>query len=167
MGAYPDKRQRQNRRQIGHAALGLLLITFLAFPALAADPAPAHATDFGASGLNLTTQQQQKLAALENASHAQAGQMIGQIEQIRRKLADLYGTYDFDVNAARRLNQDLNRVQGQLLDLRLSEQQKLRGILSPDQFAQLQAAIHKPDFRDEHDPDDMDHDHGHRHWPHH
>ena len=139
--------------------LGAVAMAFVASPALAADPDGA--------ALNLTAPQQQKLAALESASRTQAGQLIGQIQQVRAKLSDLYQQYNFDANAARRMNQDLNRVQGQLLDLHLSEQQQLRDILSADQFAQLQAEIHRHGFRGGHRADGVDHRHGPHGWPEH
>ena len=140
------------------AALGVALLAPLAARAVDAPPA-----------LDLTAPQQQKLAALESASRAQADALIGQIHQLRHKLSDLYGAYKLDAVAARRINQDLNRVQGQLLDLRLSEQQQLRGILSADQFAHLQAAMHQPGFRGDHGPGPFGPDHGHGppHWPDH
>lgn len=113
-----------------------------ASPARAADMAAEQASP--APNLNLTPLQQQKLAALESASGAQAGQLTEQIKQLRGKLADLYRAYNLDPNDAKRLNGQLNAVQGQLLDLRLSEQVQLRAILTADQFGQLQAAIKQP-----------------------
>ena len=159
MAQYQSKPQNQRpivfRTFVLLTVVGSVLISWLS--------APARAGDAGAP-LNLTAPQQQKLAAMESASRAQAGQLIAQIQQIRKKLSDLYGTYNFDAGAARRLNQDLNRVQGQLLDLHLSEQQQLRGILSADQFAQLQATMHKHDFPGDHGPEDPGHRHGRRNW---
>ena len=142
--------------------IGFLLVLLATAPISAAAP------------LSLTDQQQQKLSALETDSRNQADRLKGQIDQLRRRLAGLYGTYNLDAGGARRLNRDLNRVQGQLLDLRLSEQQHLRAILSPDQFARLQAAIRQDDaskdrrrdedFHDDHHRDDPDQGHGDRPW---
>lgn len=108
------------------------------------------------TALNLTPIQQKKLSAVQSASRTRAEQLFGQIRQLRERLSGLYESYNFDPAEARRVNQELNRVQGQLLDLRLSEQQQLRGVLSPDQFAQLQAGVHRHGGPDDHGP----HDHG-------
>ena len=78
----------------------------------------------------------------------------------------MYAAYSVDVAGARRTNQDLNRVQGQLLDLRLSEQLQMRKILSPAQFAQLQAAIHKHESSEEDRPHEPGDAHGHHRWTH-
>ena len=109
--------------------------------------------------LGLTPTQKQKLTALESASRTQADQLIGQIQKLRHALSESYEDYNLDMAAVRRTNQDLNRVQGQLLDLRLSEQVQLRRILTPEQFAKLRAAIrsHGPDDDRHHGPDDDRH----------
>lgn len=114
---------------------------FCIVPAGAADPAPPSLP--GTAAMNLTSAQQKKLSDLETASQGQAKQLFDQIRTLRGKLSDLYNSYSFDAGEARHLNHQLNHVQGQLLDLHLSEQQQLRGILTADQFAQLQAAIHQ------------------------
>ena len=153
--------------------LGVLLLGTLLLGAvlggLIGRPAPAFAGDYPAGrfasweadGLNLTPLQRKKLAALESASRTQAHQFIGQIETLRHTLSEDYEVYSLDAAAVRRANQDLNHVQAQLLDLRLSEQLQMRQILSPAQFAQLQAAMRKHDAEGDrsHDPDDG---HGHR-----
>jgi Spy/CpxP family protein refolding chaperone len=113
--------------------MGLSVVT----PARASEPPPYPAI----AAMNLTAQQQQKLTDLGNKSHGQAKQLYEQIHKLRDKLSDLYGEYAFDAAEARRLNSELNRVQGQLLDLHLSEQQQLRGILTSEQFTQLQSAL--------------------------
>ena len=118
-------------------ALGLLLL--ISSGVKAAETASATAS--AAGDLNLSTAQQQKLSALETASRAQASQLTERIKLLRSKLASLYRTYTLNPEDAKRLNGELNSVQGQLLDLRLGEQTQLRAILSADQFAQLQAAI--------------------------
>ncbi|WP_301002507.1 Spy/CpxP family protein refolding chaperone [Capsulimonas corticalis] len=125
------------------AAIGFAVFLAGVLPgaAFAGSPGSVHLADADAPGMNLTPAQQQKLAALESASRAQSHDLFTQLQQIRGKLSDLYRKYDLDVAAATRLNQDLNRVQGQLLDQRLSDQQQLRRILTPDQFAQLQSSI--------------------------
>lgn len=125
------------------------------------------------SMMKLTPPQQQKLSDMENTSHQQASQLTDQIRRLRERLSVLYGTYSLDTGEARQLNQQINRVQGQLLELRLTEQRQLRNILSPDQFAQLQAAIrqHGGPGDDGPPPDHgrpMRHQHdgpGHAHWP--
>ena len=101
---------------------------------------------------DLTPQQQQRLSVLEAASRGQADRLLDQIRQLRGKLFDLYGGYTLDATEAARLDKNLNHVQEQLLDLRLSEQQQLRAILSPEQFAGIQAAIRAHGDRD-HDGD--------------
>ena len=142
------------------AALALSGLAFGAGPVCADDlPTPRLADSEAALGL--TPAQQQKLSALESDSRAQSGRLIAQIRQFRQKLSDMYAAYNVDVAGARRTNQDLNRVQGQLLDLRLSEQLQMRKILSPTQFAQLQAAIHKHESSDEDRHHDSDDRHGH------
>lgn len=123
-------------------ACAALLLLSLAQPAPAAELAASQAQP--APNLNLSPAQQQKLGALESTSRAQASQLTEQIKQLRGKLADLYKAYNLDPNDAKRLNSQLNSVQQQLLDLRLSEQVQLRSILTADQFAQLQAAIAQP-----------------------
>ena len=156
----------QNRWQVARlapgtlAALALCLLALWAGPVFAGDPSTLRLSDSEAA-LNLTPAQQQKLSVLESASRIQSSQLISQIRQCRQKLSDMYAAYSVDVAGARRTNQDLNRVQGQLLDLRLSEQLQMRKILSPAQFAQLQAAIHKHDSSDEDRHQDSDDRHRH------
>ena len=158
----------QNRRQI--ALWGAPAFFFLAFFSLALGTGPLLAgelptprlVDSEAAALNLSPAQQQKLTALESASHAQSGQLITQIHQLRQKLSDLYGTYTLDVAGVRRMNQEMNRVQGQLLELRLAEQLQMRKILSPTQFIQLQTAIHQHEAAEDQHPDPDDR---HRHRP--
>ena len=156
----------QNRRQVARlvpgilAALALFLSALWAGPVFAGDPSALRLSDSEAA-LNLTPAQQQRLSVLESGSRVQSGQLIAQIRQLRQKLSEMYAAYSVDVAGARRANQDLNRVQGQLLDLRLSEQLQMRKILSPAQFAQLQEAIHKHDFVDEDRHHDSDDRHGH------
>ncbi|MEO7716179.1 MAG: periplasmic heavy metal sensor [Capsulimonas sp.] len=116
------------------------------------------------NGMNLTPAQQQRLTALESASRTQSADLFSQLQQTRRKLSDVYRKYDLDAVAAARLNQDLNRVQGQLLDLRLSDQQQLRKILTPDQFAQLQSSIQRRPRPDGGHGGPGDPSHGHRDW---
>ena len=138
------------------AVLTLLTVPSLTRPAYAGGCAAPRLADSEAAALNLTPAQQQKLTALETASHTQARQFIGQIEQLRHKLSELYEAYALNVGDIRKANQDLNHVQGQLLDLRLSEQLQLHKILTPEQFTKLQTALHKHGFSEErhrHNPD--------------
>lgn len=93
------------------------------------------------ASLNLSPAQQQKMTDLGSSSQAQAHLLYGQVHKLRDKLSDLYGSYVLDPAEARRLNGELNRVQGQLLALHLSEQQQMRAVLNPEQFALLQAAL--------------------------
>ena len=116
-------------------SIGLLLC--LRLPTLAAD------ANMPPNPLKLTAPQQQKLSDMENASQQQARGLTDQIRHLRDRLSQLYGTYTFDTGEVHQLNQQINRVQGQLLELRLSEQRQLRSILTPDQFAQLQSAIRR------------------------
>ncbi len=127
------------RRRAVAACAALLLLAGASPPASADAP---HADGWlSATPAGLTPQQQQRLSALEAASEGQADRLLDQIRQLRGKLFDLYGRYALDAAEASRLDKSLNHVQEQLLDLRLSEQQQLRAILSPGQFAQVQAAI--------------------------
>ena len=159
----------QNRRQVTGRLCGtcvaaaLLFIACLPTPVAADDMAAPRLVGSEASGLNLTPPQQQKMAAVESASRAQSQQLIAQIQKLRRALSEIYEAYSVDVAGARKKNQELNRVQGQLLDLRLSQQLQLRKILSADQFAQLQAVIrrHEAAEEDRRDPDDP-HERRHR-----
>ena len=152
------------RTQAILALLTLFLLTAHAGPLFANDLPTPRLMDLEAAAVNLTPAQHQKLTALESASRAQSSQLITQIHQLRQKLSEMYAVYGVDIAGARRTNQDINRVQSQLLDLRLSEQIQMRKILSPAQFAQLQAAIHKQDSSEEGRHPDSDDGHGHRKW---
>jgi Spy/CpxP family protein refolding chaperone len=158
----PQNRQQIARRSAVRAVptlflMALFLLTQVS-PLFAGDLAAPRLVDSEAATLNLSPVQQQKLTALESASHAQSGVLIAQIHQLRHKLSDLYGTYTVDVAGARRMNQEMNRLQSQLLELRLAEQLQIRKILSPAQFSQLQTAIHQHEAaEDQHrDPDNGD-----------
>jgi Spy/CpxP family protein refolding chaperone len=142
------------RRVIGLVAL----LWLCAGPLRAAEPVPPPPVP-GMAAMNLTAAQQKKLSDMESASHEQAKQLFDQIRALRDKLSDLYKVYSFDSGDARHLNHQLNHVQGQLLDLHLNEQQQLRSILTPEQFAQLQAAIQQHNGWDDHRRDSHAPDH--------
>ncbi len=129
-------------------------------PAAAGDFAEPRLIGSQLPELNLTPLQQQKLATLETASESQDHLLIDQVHQLRRKLSEFYEAYSLDAAAVHRTNQQLNHVQGLLLEQRLSEQMQMRRILSPIQFTQLQAAIHKHEADEDHHPDPDD-SHGH------
>jgi Spy/CpxP family protein refolding chaperone len=153
----PQNRQQIARRSAVRAAPALFLMALFLLtpvsPLFAGDFAAPRLVDSEAATLNLSPVQQQKITALESASRAQSGVLIAQIHQLRHKLSDLYGTYAVDVAGARRMNQEMNRLQSQLLELRLTEQLQIRKILSPAQFSQLQTAIHKHDSSEDQHPD--------------
>lgn len=148
----PRRRVNVGRRLVWLCAVGSLLT--MLHPCAAGEMASSYALS------GLTAQQQQKLSALETSSGDKAKELFAQIDQIRGKLFNLYQVYQLDTAAAAHWNQQLNHVQRQLLDLRLSEQRQLRAILSAAQFAQLQAAMHQHDDWDRHHSD-ADHDGDH------
>jgi Spy/CpxP family protein refolding chaperone len=111
--------------------------------------------------LQLSTGQKQQFSQLESEARTQHMTLYKQLHDLRGQLSAVYREFQLDVKKARSLNDQLNKVQAQLLDLHLIEQQKLRRILTPDQFSRLQAQVDQ-----QRDEERRRHGPGEHEWPH-
>jgi len=110
-------------------------------PAASAPPPAIGQQDQAA--LNLTPDQKQKFTAFMSESQAARAKLYGKLHDLHRDLRSVYQSYQLDVKHAKSLDGQLNEVQQELLDLHLSEETHIREILTPEQFATLQAQIHQ------------------------
>ena len=114
--------------------------------------------------LQLDPGQKERFTQFETTSRDKKKKLIDQIRDLRHQLWDAYQAYNLDTKRVKALNRELNKVQQDLLRLHYDEQIELRKILTADQFARLQAAIHQSmeaaKNRWHHD------DHGNPEWQH-
>jgi Spy/CpxP family protein refolding chaperone len=145
-----DRCKHQYETALGRVAallpvIGLLLCLTGSYAAPPVDTSAAtaaiHQKDQDA--LKLTPDQKQRFTAFMSQSQSERAALYGKLRDLHRELRSVYQAYQLDVKRASSLDQQLNQVQQQLLDLHLSEETKIRKILTPEQFATLEAQIHQ------------------------
>lgn len=171
-----DPRKSGHQRSyfaIGFAAALLVSCRMIDRPALGQAPpppppmmqpnhGPPPESPWSGDNLQLSPDQKAKFTALAEQAQQARGSLYKQLHDLRNNLSAVYGEYQLDARKARALNDELNKVQAQLLEMHLQEQQKLRAILTPDQFNRLQAQIHQQreeERQQRHGPGDHE-------WPH-
>lgn len=86
--------------------------------------------------LGLRPDQRKRAAALGDPMRDRA-KLIEALRRASKQMIDIYGEYDLDKAAAKKLIEQIHRGQGELAALTHKEQQALRSVLTPTQFAQL------------------------------
>lgn len=91
--------------------------------------------------LNLTEAQKKALDASRNKYREEMKKALG---EVRVKKAAMYQELykeKLDANKIKRINNDLKKLEAQVLDYRLQSVLDLRKILSPEQFSKLNARV--------------------------
>jgi len=137
-------RQQQYRFSLILLPVMAFLLTMSVRPSMAQYPPPGGHPPFDEQQvLQLNSDQKLRFTEFENTSRDKKKKLIDHIRDIRHQLWDAYQAYNLDTKKVKALNRELNRVQQDLLHLHYDEQIELRKILTADQFARLQAAIHQ------------------------
>lgn len=93
--------------------------------------------------LNLTDEQMHQVQEMRQQTMERLQKLQNQLRQVRRQLEVLYRDYELDMVRARQLNEQINRIQKDILDTHLQVEKRLREILKPEQFAKLRADMQR------------------------
>lgn len=113
--------------------------------ASAQPPGPSGATRIPPTetmrALNLSAEQKSRLRDLGEESRVRTKNLGDAMWKARQELEGIYSQPKLDARRARQLNDKINELQKDMLDEHLRVEQKLRSILTPDQFTRLRAGM--------------------------
>lgn len=91
--------------------------------------------------IGITKEQQQQIEALYMETERQKGEVFAKMRELYAQLESLYDAYDFDRNQARTLRREITRQHVQIMMIHLDNEEKLRRILTREQFEKLRAMM--------------------------
>lgn len=87
--------------------------------------------------IGINEQQQEQMDAIFKETFQKRrdlGKKLGELFEARQKVCDVY---ELDKNQLRKVNAEIQKVQGQILALHVETEEKMRRLLNKDQFARL------------------------------
>jgi Spy/CpxP family protein refolding chaperone len=91
--------------------------------------------------IGITKEQQQQIEALYMETERQKGEVFAKMRELYTQLESLYDVYDFDRNQARSLRREITRQHVQIMMIHVDNEEKLRRILTREQFEKLRAVM--------------------------
>jgi len=91
--------------------------------------------------IGITKDQEAKIEALHTETDQKLNDVMAKTRDLYKQLTALYDSYDFDRNQARNLRQQLTALHRRMLDIHADNEEKLRRILSRDQFEKLRQLL--------------------------
>jgi Spy/CpxP family protein refolding chaperone len=95
----------------------------------------------GMRRLNLSTEQQAQLRDLGRESQANMKRIGDAMRKARQELEEVYSQPKLDTRRAKQLNNQINALQKDMLEEHLRVEQRLRAILTPEQFTTLRSEM--------------------------
>lgn len=120
------------------------LLAWLGAAAVAQPGPPAPMPVPGIEGmrqLNLTAEQKTQLRDLGRESQANMKRIGDAVRKAREELEEVYSQPKLDVRRAKQLNEQINDLQKDMLEEHLRVEQKLRSILTTEQFTTLRTGM--------------------------
>lgn len=148
---YNSEGENMETRKKKTLLVGLLCLMLAAFPMLWA-AGTASAGEGGGHGrgghhgpfqmlkkLNLTDAQKHDVAVILKENRDQVRNLATQMAGSREKIFSLVGGADYNEAALRQAAQDVSKLHEEMIVLRAQIAQKIRGVLTADQLAKLDA----------------------------
>jgi Spy/CpxP family protein refolding chaperone len=91
--------------------------------------------------IGLTKEQQAQMEAIFVESGRQVREILSKMRELNEQLGALYDSYDYDRNQARAIRRELVRLHHRWLLLHAENEEKLRRLMSREQFARFRALM--------------------------
>jgi Spy/CpxP family protein refolding chaperone len=91
--------------------------------------------------IGATKEQQNQIDLVFKDSDVQMSEIRGKFRELSQQLYSLYDIYDFDRNLAKGIRRDLLKLHKRMADIHAENEEKLRRILTKDQFERMKALM--------------------------
>jgi Spy/CpxP family protein refolding chaperone len=91
--------------------------------------------------IGITREQQQQIEALYMETERQKGEVFTKMRELYTQLESMYDVYEFDRDQARNIRREITRQHVKIMMIHVDNEEKLRRILTREQFEKLRAIM--------------------------